>query len=167
VPDEKAPEFRWYLLHLLFLFVLQFMALSFLVRFSPFFLRFNLFISLAAFTVWVKEVSWWEIATFLGLGVAMDALSFVPFGHFFLLSGITILFAYLWKGIFSRTSVSLFFLFVVFPFVEFFVEEAVSVFARGICMPLRGILLVKCLSIPANIFLFLLWSWGGWHRDVE
>lgn len=164
---ERATAFRFYYFHFFFLFVLQFMVLSFAVRFSPLFLRLNLFLSLAVFVIWVKENSWWEIIAFLGLGIVMDFFAFVPFGHFFFLSGMAILFVFLWKELFSKTPVSLFFLFVTFPFVELLIEKAVTALARGICVPLGGLVLIKALSVPVNMFFFSLWSWGGWRQDVE
>ncbi|MGC8777281.1 MAG: hypothetical protein ACP5Q4_01195 [Candidatus Caldatribacteriaceae bacterium] len=164
---ERTTAFRFYYFHLSFLFVLQFIVLSLGARFSPLFLRLNLLIPLAVLVVWMKENSWWETIAFLGLGIAMDSFAFVPFGHFFFLSGITILFVFLWKELFSKTPVSLFFLFVTFPFVELLIEEAVTVMARGICVPLGGLILIKVLSIPVNMFFFLLWSWGEWRQDVE
>ncbi|MCX7667316.1 MAG: hypothetical protein N2Z84_00080 [Atribacterota bacterium] len=143
------------------------MIYVFLARFSPAFLRLNLFLSLAVFLVWVSENPWWGMVAFLGLGVVMDIFFFAPFGHFFFLISVTLFLVAFWKQFFSRTQVSLCFLFVVAPFVELLVEEFVSMYARGICAPLWELILVKGLSVPVNVFFFLLWCWEGSGHHVE
>ncbi|NSW75562.1 MAG: hypothetical protein HPY68_02070 [Candidatus Atribacteria bacterium] len=137
-----------------------------LARFSPAFLRLNLFLSLAVFLVWINGNPWWGMVTFLGLGVIMDVFSFAPFGHFFFLASVILLLVAFWKQVFSATQASLCFLFIFAPFVELLVEGFISMYARGICIPLWELILTKTLSIPTNAFFFLLWCWGGWNRNV-
>lgn len=163
---EETKNFRSLGSHFLFLFVSQCMIYIFLARFSPAFLRLNLFLSLAVFLVWVNGNPWWGIGTFLGLGVAMDVFSFAPFGHFFFLTSVILLLVTLWKQVFSTTQVSLCFLFILAPFIELLIEEFISVSLQGICVPFWELILVKALSIPANAFFFLLWCWGRWDRNV-
>ncbi|MGQ9473943.1 MAG: hypothetical protein ACUVRN_07840 [Candidatus Caldatribacteriaceae bacterium] len=153
---ENHAKFPFFCYHLCFFFLLQITVFSFLARFFLPFLRLNLFLSLAVLWVWEKEISWWEEVAFLGLGIALDSFSFAPWGNFFFLASITLLFTYFWKEVFSHNPVSLFFVFIVSPFVELVIEEGLSLLRDGVCFPLWGLFLVKVLSIPANMFLFLL-----------
>ncbi|MEN3185392.1 MAG: hypothetical protein ABDK94_02015 [Atribacterota bacterium] len=142
------------------------MIYVFLARFSPAFLRLNLFFSLAVFLVWVRGNPWWGMVAFSGLGVVMDFFSFAPFGYFFFLTGVILLLVTLWRHIFAETPTSLFSLFVLAPFVELLVEESVSMYVRGLYVPFWELILIKTLSIPTNAFFFLFWCWGEGNRNV-
>lgn len=166
MPAERKWPFRHHYVHFLFLFVLQFLVFSFLARFFLPLIRLNFLLALAVFLFWTKENTWWDVGAFLGLGVLMDVFLFVPFGHFFFLAGMTLLFVVAWRELFSQTTTSLFSLFLVFPLVELVIEEILSMFIRGLCAPFEGIVAVKVLSIVLNMLFFRLLVLGGRYRDV-
>ncbi|MBC7216776.1 MAG: hypothetical protein H5U36_01070 [Candidatus Caldatribacterium sp.] len=152
---------------IIFLFLLEFLCVSFLSLFLPLFHYVNVLLPGGMFFLYTGERFAFRLSLLLGGAFLLEVLSFSPFGLWLFRVSFLLGIALLWIEVFSRGTVSLAVFFALYPFLEFLLE-------RFVVLPVTGsgsfavpwVLLGKAVSVFLGLFLFFAWlRWGKYHVE--
>lgn len=143
-----------------FAFLLEVILVSFLSLSSPVFYYVNALVPVGVLFLCRGNHFFLRLCLLLVVALFLDIFSFAPFGLWLLRVSFLLGTAFFWIEVFSQGAVSLAVFFIVYPFLEFFLERFVVLSLYSGSLMLLWAVSGKIVSIFISLFLFLWLNWG-------